>query len=158
MSAPKKLISIVLPSYREEKNVPLIYRELSEVLQKISEKYEYEIIFVNDGSPDNTWEEILKLCEKDDRVKGVNLSRNFGKEVALSAGVDMASSDAVITLDGDGQHPVEKIPLFIEEWENGYDMVYNKRPKIAGASFVKKISSKVFYKIYNWLSYFPLEE
>lgn len=117
MSENKKLISVVLPSYREEKNVPLVYLELTKVLLKITDKYDYEIIFVNDGSPDDTWEEIAKLCDKDERVKGVNLSRNFGKEIALTAGVEVANGDAVITLDGDGQHPVERIPDFVAEWE-----------------------------------------
>ena len=90
MSENKKLISVVLPSYREEKNVPLVYNELIKVLLKITDKYDYEIIFVNDGSPDNTWEEILKLCEKDERVKGVNLSRNFEHQAALTAGYSAA--------------------------------------------------------------------
>lgn len=154
----KKLISVVLPSYREEKNVPLVYAELVKNLEKISEHYDFEIIFVNDGSPDNTWEEILKLCKKDDRVKGVNLSRNFGKEIALTAGLEMAGGDAVITLDGDGQHPIEKIVDFIKEWKKGFKIVYNKRPKIEGATFLKRMSSRIFYKIYNFLSDFPLEE
>lgn len=154
----KKLISVVLPSYREEKNVPLVYAELIKNLEKISEKYDFEIIFVNDGSPDNTWEEVLKLCEKDERVKGVNLSRNFGKEIALTAGLEMTIGDAVITLDGDGQHPIEKIADFIKEWEKGFKIVYNKRPKIEGATFLKRMSSRIFYKIYNFLSDFALEE
>lgn len=154
----KKLISIVLPAYREEKNISLVYEEILKNLEKISEKYDFEIIFVNDGSPDNTWEEILKLCEKDERVKGINLSRNFWKEIALTAWIEECIWDAVITLDWDWQHPVEKIVDFVEEWEKWYDMVYNKRPKIEGASFIKKISSKVFYKIYNTLSDFKLEK
>ncbi len=158
MSENKKLISVVLPSYREEKNVPLVYLELTKVLLKITDKYDYEIIFVNDGSPDDTWEEIAKLCDKDERVKGVNLSRNFGKEIALTAGVEVANGDAVITLDGDGQHPVERIPDFVAEWEKWYLIVYNKRPQTKGAGVFKKFSSKLFYKVYNALSDFKLEE
>ena len=84
----KKLISLVIPAYREEKNISLLYREIFNVLAKISENYEFEIIFVNDGSPDATWFEIEKLCLEDTRVKGINLSRNFGKEIALTAGIE----------------------------------------------------------------------
>lgn len=113
----RKLISVVLPSYREEKNVPLVYAELLKNLEKISERYNFEIIFVNDGSPDNTWEEILKLCEKDERVKGVNLSRNFGHQAALTAGLDIANGDVVISMDADIQHPPEIIPKMIEKYE-----------------------------------------
>lgn len=153
----KKLISIVLPAYKEEKNIPIIYKELKKVLENISD-YDFEIIFVNDWSPDKTWKEIEKLAKDDKIVKWINLSRNFGKEVAMTAGLENSIWDAVITLDWDWQHPVEKIPDFIREWENWYDIVYNKRPKIKGASFLKNISSKIFYTIYNSLSDFKLEE
>jgi len=153
----KKLISIVIPAYREEKNIPLIYIKLKEILWTIKEKYDYEIIFVNDWSPDDTWEEIEKIALKDKKVKGINLSRNFGKEIALSAWVEAASWEAVITLDWDWQHPVEKIPDFIKEWEKWYDVVYNKRPNTDWASFFKKLSSKIFYKIFNMMSDFKLE-
>lgn len=153
----KKLISIVLPTYREEKNVSLIYNELQKVLHKISEKYNYEIIYVNDGSPDNTWEEIVKVCQKDQNVKAINLSRNFGKEVAISAGINETLWDAVITLDSDGQHPVEMLWSFLDEWEKWYDIVYNKRPNTHWASFIKNFSSKLFYSIFNLISDFKLE-
>ncbi len=153
----KKLISIVLPSYREEKNVSLIYNELQKVFYKNSEKYNYEIIYVNDGSPDNTWEEIVKICQKDTKVKAINLSRNFGKEVAISAGINETIWDAVITLDSDGQHPVEMLTSFLDEWEKWYDIVYNKRPKTQWASFIKNFSSKLFYFIFNLISDFKLE-
>ena len=153
----KKLISIILPSYNEEKNISLIYQELKKVLWTINEKYDYEIIFVNDGSKDNTWGEIEKLALKDKNVKWINLSRNFGKEIAISAGIENAKWDAVITIDWDWQHPVEQIPNFILEWEKWYQVVYNKRPKIDWASFIKKLSSKIFYKIFNMMSDFKLE-
>lgn len=156
MSAPKKLISIVLPSYREEENISYIYGELLPILQNL-ENYEYEITFVNDGSPDRTWEEIEKICAQDARVKGVNLSRNFGKELAITAGLEHSHGDAVITLDADGQHPVEKIPEFIREWESGYDIVYNRRPQTRNATWIKKKSSDWFYAIFNKISEFKLE-
>ena len=153
----KKLISIVIPAYREEKNIPLFYEELKEVLTSIKEKYDYEIIFVNDWSTDNSWEEIEKIAIKHKKVKGINLSRNFGKEIALSAWVEAVSWDAVITIDWDWQHPVKKIPDFIREWEKWYDVVYNKRPNTDWATFFKKLSSKIFYKIFNTMSDFKLE-
>ena len=153
----KKLISIVIPAYREEKNIPLIYIELKSILSEIKDKYNYEIIFVNDGSPDNTWEEIVKLWEKNKNVKGINLSRNFGKEIAISAWIENARWDAVITLDWDWQHPVEKIPKFLKYWEKWYQIVYNQRPTTQWASVFKKLSSKIFYKIFNAISEFKLE-
>lgn len=153
----KKLVSIVLPAYKEEKNINLIYEELKNVIKEIS-NYDFEIIYVNDWSPDNTWQEIEKIAKKDKIIKWINLSRNFGKEVALTAGLENSLWDAVITLDWDWQHPVEQIPNFIKEWEKWFHIVYNKRPKIEWASFFKNISSKLFYTIYNSLSDFKLEE
>ena len=157
MNSEKRQISLVIPAYKEEKNISLLYNEIQKVLWKIK-KYDFEIIFINDGSPDNTWVEIEKLCIEDRRVKWINLSRNFWKEISLTAGIEHALWDAVITLDGDGQHPVEKIPDFITEWKKGYQIVYNKRPKIDWASAIKKLSSKVFYKIFNFVSEFSFED
>jgi dolichol-phosphate mannosyltransferase len=112
---------------------------------------------VNDGSTDRTWHEIEKLCEKDDTVKWVNLSRNFGKELAITAGLEHSRWQAVITLDADGQHPVDRIPEFVSEWESGYDVVYNKRPETSGVSWYKKITSQFFYAMFNTISEFKLE-
>lgn len=157
MKENKQLISLVIPAYREEKNISLLFTEIQKTLLNIT-KYDFEIIFVNDWSPDSTWFEIEKLCILDERVKGVNLSRNFGKEISLTAGIEHALWDAVITLDWDGQHPVEKIPDFISAWEQWFAIVYNKRPKTEGASFAKKYSSKIFYKIFNTISEFKFED
>ena len=157
MSISKQLISLVIPAYREEKNISLLFSEIQKTLLTLS-KYDFEIIFVNDGSPDQTWFEIEKLCILDKRVKWVNLSRNFGKEISLTAGIEHALWDAVITLDWDGQHPVEKIPDFISAWEEWFTIVYNKRPKTEWASFAKKYSSKIFYKIFNTISEFKFED
>ncbi len=153
----KKLISVVIPAYNEEKNIPLVYEELKKIFSEIKNKYDYEIIFVNDGSKDNSWQEIVDLSKKDKNVKGINLSRNFWKEIVLTAGIEYSKWDAVITMDADGQHPTEKLVDFIEEWENWYDIVYNKRPKIEKASFFKKTSSFIFYKLFNLFSEFKLE-
>ncbi|NDK09542.1 glycosyltransferase family 2 protein [Candidatus Gracilibacteria bacterium] len=157
MPPKKKLISLVIPVFKEEKNIPLLYAEIQGVLSQIK-NYNFEIIFVNDGSSDTSWFEIEKLALDDSNVKGINLSRNFGKEVAITAGIEHAMGDAVITLDGDGQHPVEQIPNFIGEWEAGYQIVYNIRPSIAGASKLKKLSSVVFYKVFNAISEFEFED
>lgn len=157
MASKKQLISLVIPAYKEEKNIPLIYQEIQDVLGVIK-KYDFEIIFVNDGSPDATWFEIEKLCIQNTNIKWVNLSRNFWKEVSLTAWIEHAQWVSVITLDWDGQHPVEQIPNFIKEWEDWYQIVYNIRPNIEWASIMKKTSSKVFYKIFNSISEFSFEE
>lgn len=153
----KQLISLVIPAYKEEKNIPLLYSEIQAVLATIK-KYNFEIIFINDGSPDSTWFEIEKLCNSNETVKWINLSRNFGKEVSLTAGIEYATGAAVITLDGDGQHPVEQIPNFISQWESGFQIVYNVRPKTLWASMIKKLSSKLFYKVFNAISEFSFED
>lgn len=153
----QKLISIVIPAYREEKNIPLVYLEFKKVLADLSEKYLFEMIFINDWSTDDTWEEITKLCEKDENIKWINLSRNFWKEVAITAWIKSSLWDAVITIDWDWQHPIDMIPNFLEEWEKWYQIVYNKRPKTEWVSFFKKVSSKIFYAIFNTISEFKLE-
>jgi len=157
MPPKKKLISLVIPVFKEEKNIPLLYAEIQWVLSQIK-NYNFEIIFVNDWSSDTSWFEIEKLALDDSNVKWINLSRNFWKEVAITAGIEHAMWDAVITLDWDGQHPVEQIPNFIWEWEAGYQIVYNIRPSIAGASKLKKLSSVVFYKVFNAISEFEFED
>lgn len=104
-----------------------------------------------------TWQEIRFLAQQDEAVKGINFSRNFGKELALTAGVEIAKGDAIITLDVDGQHPIDQIPNFLQAREEGYQVVYNKRPEIQGASWVKKQTSKWFYKLFNAISDVKLE-
>lgn len=157
MKSQKKLISLVFPAYREARSIRPMYDSLQPVLLPLRERYDFELIFVNDGSPDATWQEIWKLAQLDTEVKGLNFSRNFGKEIALTAGVEKARGDAIITLDVDGQHPVDRIPLFLQVWEEGYQVVYNKRPEIQGASRLKKQTSKWFYRIFNSISDMYLE-
>jgi glycosyltransferase involved in cell wall biosynthesis len=157
MNNPHPLISIILPAYREEENISLIYHELTNILQTLASQYRYEIIYVNDWSPDGTWREIDTLCQSDSHVKWVDLSRNFGKELALTAGIEAAQWDAIITLDVDGQHPVEHIPEFIARWEEWYDIVYNRRPDNHGASWIKRLTSRWFYRLFNLISEFRLE-
>jgi len=153
----KKKISFVLPVYNEEKNIPQVYADLMKILKILTKKYEYEIILINDGSTDTSWKVIAHLCQKNQHVRWINLSRNFGKELALSAWIDEADGTCVITMDSDWQHPVEKIEEYLHHWENGYQIVYNTRPENTGASKIKKISSKLFYRIFNSISEFKLE-
>src|SRR5689334_10343458 len=116
----KKLISVVLPSYNEEKNVSLAYEEICKHVEALL--YDFEFYFVNDGSKDKTWDEIVKLSAKDKRVKGINFSRNFGHHAALQAGLEVAPGDAVIMMDADLQHPPSLIPQLVGEWEAGNDI------------------------------------
>ncbi len=146
-----KLISIVIPVFNEEKNIPLVFEEVKKTFSACPE-YAFEIIFVNDGSSDNSLLQILKLSREDNRVKGLDFSRNFGKEPATSAGCHFARGDAVITLDADLQHPPSLIPKFIELWENGTEVVYTVRKENKGAGWFKKISSKIFYWLFNRVS------
>lgn len=147
----KKLISIVLPAYREEKNISLVYEEILKNFEKISEKYDFEIIFVNDGSPDNTWEEILKLCERDERVKGVNLSRNFGHQAALTAGLQETIWDIIISMDCDLQDPVSVAVEMVKKWEEWFEVVYARR-KNRNDKFLKKQTAIFYYKFLSKIS------
>ena len=142
----KKLLSIVIPAYNEEKNIPLIYEELKKVLEKIKEKYDYEIIFVNDWSKDNTWEEIVKLAEKDKNVKGINFSRNFGHQAALTAWLENAKWDVIVSMDADMQDPPSLVLEMLKKWEEWYDVVYARRKK-RNDSFLKKYTAIWYYKL-----------
>ena len=146
----RKKIAIVIPAYNEEDNVEIAYKRLKEVLD--STNYDYELIFVDDGSKDNTLSKLLELYEKDKKVKVISLSRNFGKEIALSAGLDYVDADAVIPFDVDLQDPPEVIPKLIAKFEEGYDVVNAVRIKREGETFLKRFTSKAFYKIINILS------
>lgn len=146
----KQLISLVIPAYKEEKNIPLIYKEIQDTLVGIK-KYDFEIIFVNDGSPDGTWFEIEKLCISDKKVKGVNLSRNFGKEIALTAWVEKSNWDAVITMDADWQRPAKLIVDLIEKWEVWNQIVYWVRTKME-RWFFRLFASNLFNKIMQIIS------
>ncbi|OGI22322.1 MAG: hypothetical protein A2808_00990 [Candidatus Moranbacteria bacterium RIFCSPHIGHO2_01_FULL_55_24] len=145
-----KLISIVIPVYNEEKNVPAVAGALRDVLAGLS--YDYEIIFVNDGSRDNSLPEICRLSQNDARIKGIDFSRNFGKEAATSAGCHAAAGDAVITMDADLQHPPALIPELIRHWEDGAEVVYTVRKKTKGINIMKKITSSLYYWMFKKMS------
>lgn len=142
-----KLISLVIPAFREAEVIEDFYKSLTQALA--NSKYNFEIIFVNDGSPDNTGEIIRQLAKKDSRIRLLSLSRNFGKEIATTAGINSAMGDSVITLDADGQHPVELIPEFITNWESGYTVVVGVRSANQKEGVIKKYGSLLFYKIFN---------
>ncbi len=141
-----KKISIIIPAYNEEESLPLLYDRLNKVISNL-ESYEFEMLFINDGSKDNTLKIIKELREKDARVSYVDFSRNFGKEVAMIAGLDYAKGDCVIFIDADLQDPPELIPELIKYWEEGYDDVYARRKSRKGETFLKKFTSKMYYKV-----------
>ena len=147
----KKFISIILPSYNEEKNISLIYQELKKVLWTINEKYDYEIIYVNDGSKDNTWREIEKLALKDKNVKWINLSRNFGHQAALTAGLEKAIWDVIVSMDCDMQHPPKVILKMLKKYEEWNDIVY-ARVLDRNVWFFKKHTATMYYKFLSKIS------
>ena len=150
MVQKEKLLSIVIPAYNEEQNVIALYHELIPILKETA--FAYEIIFVDDGSKDHTFVEIKKIAEKDTCVSGISLSRNFGHQVALMAGLQESKGDLVIMMDADLQHPPEIIPLLIEEQKKGFDIINTKRIDEKETTFAKKSTSKLFYYLMNKLS------
>lgn len=141
------MISVVLPIYNEEQGLKSFIKTLQSELDKCTE--EVEIIFVNDGSKDNSFSIIRDLCEANNNYKFINLSRNFGHQIAVSAGIDYAKGDKVILIDSDGQDPPEVIHQMLDKMNEGFDVVYAQRIKRSDESFMKKITAKFFYKFLN---------
>ena len=141
-----KTISILVPCYNEAQSLELLHKEIVRVISTL-ENYKWEILFVNDGSRDNTMEVIKGLREKDSRISYVDLSRNFGKENAMLAGFDHAKGDAVIIMDADLQHPPAVIPEMIQKWEEGYDDVYAQRKTRGKESWLRKKLTKSYYRL-----------
>jgi glycosyltransferase involved in cell wall biosynthesis len=141
----KQNISYVLPIYNEAGNIELFYKELFAVL-KPSKNYTYELVFINDGSKDNSGEKLEKLARKDKRIVLLNFSRNFGHQAAITAGLDYADGDAVIIMDTDLQDPPEVSLKLIEKWREGYDVVYAQR-KSRQDGWFKKLSANIYYRI-----------
>lgn len=136
--------SIVVPLFNEEEVVTESYKRLKKVMDETGEPY--EILFVNDGSRDRTPEITAGICKQDRNSKLINFSRNFGHQIAISAGMDHASGQAIVVIDADLQDPPEIIPKMIEKWKQGYDVVYGKRLKRKGESIFKKLTALVFYR------------
>ena len=134
-----KKVTILLPAYNEEASFPLITNCMQQVIQD-NPTYEWEFLFVNDGSTDNTLQQMIKLHEQDIHYNYVDLSRNYGKEIAMMAGFDYVLGDAVIIMDADMQHPINVIPEMLKYWEEGYDDVYAQRRGSKESWFKRKCS------------------
>lgn len=150
-----KKISIVIPAFNEEGNLCEIRKKINDVFTSL-QNYSYEIIFINDGSRDNTQTTIEDLAIKFSEVKFIEFSRNFGHQNAVKAGMDNADGNAVITMDADLQHPPELIPELINKWEQGYDVVYTIRKYSDKISFFKRVTSSLFYSFLLKISDFEL--
>ena len=147
MEQPK--FSVVVPAYNEEEVLPHTHKRLTAVMEGLGS---YEIIYVNDGSRDNTLSILKELAEKDPHVVAVYFSRNFGQQAAVTAGMHAARGRAVILIDADLQDPPETIPKMVERWRAGADVVYGKRKLRKGETFFKKITSKLYYRVFRFLS------
>jgi len=151
-----KKISIVIPSFNEAGNIAELVNRLTAVLNKVP--YTYEVLFVDDGSSDNTLETLKGLNSQNNNLYYLELSRNFGHQNALKAGYDYADGDCIISMDGDLQHPPELILQFLEKWEEGYDVVYTTREYHDEATYFKTKSSEIFYNMINSLSDTKIEK
>lgn len=152
----KQLLSIVLPCYNEEKNIPLIYKALKKQIAK--EKLDYELIFINDGSSDTTWAQIQNISKDDPKVRGISFSRNFGHNAALEAGLNASIGEVIVMMDADLQHPPELIHELLTKWREGFDVVNTVRERSENLKFTKRLTSKWFYKILNNMSDLELRE
>lgn len=150
------LISIVVPVFNEEENIDNFYREVVKNMQDLD--YDFEVIFVDDGSRDATPLILDRLANCDNRVRALMLARNFGHQIALTCGLDHADGDAVITMDGDMQHPPSMLPLLIKQWEEGYEVVQTIRTSTEGISWFKRLTSRLYYKLINSVSNVHINE
>ncbi len=146
-----KSISIIVPCYNEQETVEIFHREIDKITQNL-EQYQFEFIFINDGSKDNTISVMNKLSIEDDRVAIIDFSRNFGKEAALLAGLEYATGDAVVVMDVDLQDPPELIYDFVKYWEEGTNIVYARRSNRDGEPVIRSFFARMFYKIINKFS------
>lgn len=146
-----KKLSVVVPMYYEEEMVNTCYKELIKVLTSLKD-YDYEIIFINDGSQDKTLPLLTKIANKDKKVKIISLSRNFGHQAAVSAGLKYTTGDVILIIDADLQDPPKVIPDMLKLWEKGYEVIYGRRLLRKGESFFKLFTAKMYYKVLNHLS------
>lgn len=145
-----KKISFVVPVFNEEENIHEFYRRLMQVMAPLP--YDYEILFIDDGSKDRTSQLIRELAEKDPNVQGYVFARNFGHQLALTCGLDQSTGDAVISMDGDLQHPPEMVPELLKKWEEGFEIVQTVRKATEDATWFKNITSRLYYKLINSMS------
>jgi dolichol-phosphate mannosyltransferase len=146
------LVSIVCPAFEEQEVLPLFHQELAGILGRLQDRFDAEMIFVDDGSRDGTLEVLRGLARADRRVHYLSLSRNFGKEAAMTAGLEHAQGDAVIVIDTDLQHPPALIPVLLDKWQAGAEVVVTVRRDAPDMGPFKRFSSRVFYRLLGWLS------
>lgn len=152
----KTLLSVVVPAYNEEEVLTEFHKRISAVLESMA--IDAEIVYVNDGSTDNTLVIMQQIRRSDPKVAIIDLSRNFGKEIALTAGLDHASGDAVVVIDADLQHPPELIQELVKHWKEGYDVVYVKRMSRDEESIIKKVTTYFFYRLIQMVSHVKIPE
>lgn len=151
-----KRISIVVPVYNEEENIEHFAQSVAEVMESLP--YAYEILFIDDGSRDRSREILRELGTRDAHVQSIFLARNSGHQIALTCGTDHADGDAVVTMDGDMQHPPELLPVLLAKWEEGFEIVQTVRLTTEGASLFKRLTSKYYYRLLNALSDVEIQE
>lgn len=147
-----KLVSVVVSVYNEELALREFYQDTGKILRELPQTWDYELIFVNDGSTDGSLPILSELAQKDPKVRVINFSRNFGHEAAMIAGIDHALGDGIICMDADLQHPPECIPKILEKFDAGYEVINMVRTKNRTAGLIKNITSAAFYKLINHLS------
>lgn len=150
----KKLLSVIIPVYNEEEVLPISHARFSEALASLS--YEYELIYVDDGSKDRTMEQLRALAKSDPHVRVFSFSRNFGHQLAVTAGMDQARGDALVIIDVDLQDPPELIAKMVERYEQGAEIVYGKRTKRKGETVFKKLTAYLYYRILSAMSAYPI--
>ncbi len=154
MSNPKKKVTILVPAYNEQEALPLFYEVVAKLADEHSERYCWELLFINDGSTDGTLDVLNSLVAKDKRVRYIDLSRNFGKETAMLAGFDYATGDCVVIIDADLQEPPSAIPEMLKKWEQGYCDVYGRRRR-RNQKFLKKTMSRIYQRLLSGMSQGP---
>jgi glycosyltransferase involved in cell wall biosynthesis len=151
------MISIVIPAYNEERNLEVVYVSIREALNAAGEDEDFELVFVDDGSTDRTWDAIRSLGAGDVRVRGVRLSRNFGHQSALMAGLAAARGRAVVMMDADMQHPPALLPQLIRKWREGFEVIHAVRRDPPNLSWFKRTSSRLYYRMFAFMSGVAIE-
>lgn len=150
-----KLLSLIVPVFNEEEVLPASYARMSAAMQALT-GYDYEIIYVNDGSRDGTMKQLRAIAKEHKEVRVISFSRNFGHQLAVTAGMDNARGDALIIIDADLQDPPEVIAELVKAWENGADIAYGKRLKREGETVFKKLTAFCYYRLLNAMSAYPI--
>ena len=150
-----KLLSLIVPVFNEEEVLPVSYARMSAAMQALT-GYDYEIIYVNDGSRDGTMKQLRAIAKEHKEVRVISFSRNFGHQLAVTAGMDNARGDALIIIDADLQDPTEVIAELVKAWENGADIAYGKRLKREGETVFKKLTAFCYYRLLNAMSAYPI--